>query len=125
MKTSVLTKAETAFVLRTYLGPIRSWSDTLADMARHKTEVAGLVLLPVCRVHDGRAWRPAYRLADVVEFIRIVREHFRDAKKGVPPAKKSVDLDPSDHRHWRLRKLTTMAKLTAMPSSSHCLVPAS
>lgn len=109
MKAKILPASEVAYILRHQLGPMRAWDDALADMRANKTNVSGCVLLPTCRVHDGRAWRPGYVAADVVEFIRAVRRAHPDAKRLAPLHYSVVSVDPADTRAWKVRKLPATA----------------
>lgn len=71
MKTSIQTisAADTAFLLRAKLGPLRAWPDFLADNIRHKQNLHGLTLLPCARKQDHRLFRPVYNIKDVERFI--------------------------------------------------------
>jgi hypothetical protein len=106
---------EVASILRRYLGPLREWSDCLADMRTGKTNVAGNVLLPTGLVHDLRAWRPAYAPADIARFIRAVLADVPEAESNVPARFLTVTVDSSDTRSWKARKLTS-ATLVRPPS---------
>ena len=106
MKTKVFAATEVAYILRQALGSLREWSDCLADMRRDKTSVEGLQLLPTGMIHDGRAWRPAYDGASIAEFIRAVRTLRPELPFRPPIEGFEVDLDPSDSRMWKLRKLS-------------------
>lgn len=71
---ALLSASETQFALRRALGPIRAWSDFLADLAREqskKVHVRGCRLFPIARRRD-RCGRPLYDPAHVAEFIRNV-----------------------------------------------------
>lgn len=107
MKTNIIPAPEVAYILRRELGPVRAWDDCLADMRKDKTTVNGYILKPACRAQDGRAWRPMYLAGDVVEFIKAVRTVNPTATRHAPLQVKTTLLDPADHRHWKVRKLTT------------------
>jgi len=116
MKTDelVLSSGEVAALLRERLGPLRSWDDALADMRRYKTSIYGSILLPVGRIRDTRAWRPAYRAIDVIEFIKSVRAANTDAKSGIGPKAYSVEIDLDDGLFWKIRKLSPASKGTTV-----------
>lgn len=114
----VLASGEVAYVCRQALGPsVRGeWSDCLTDMRIGKTKVNGRVLLPVCKIHDGKAWRPGYRWSDVADFIRAVSKANPEAKARVPMQSKFVELDPSEDGYsWRVRKIKTKATMILKP----------
>jgi hypothetical protein len=115
-RAKVYPAGEVASELRRYLGPLREWSDCLSDMRIGKTTVAGHVLLPIGRVHDGRAWRPAYTAADIARFIRAVRVDVPEAESNVPARAMTVTIDRSDIRSWKARKLPS-AMLAHSPSA--------
>jgi len=120
----LLPAGDVAYVLRQALGPhIRGeWSDCLADMRLGKTSISGLVLLPVCRAHDGKAYRPFYRWEDVAEFIRAVSKLRSDAAARVPLQFKTAELDLADGRHWKVRKIKPAAR-AFMPSLPYTIHP--
>lgn len=105
MQKKVYPASEVAFALRMALGPIRAWDDCLSDMRRGSTNVDGHVLLPTCRMHDGRAWRPGYDANSVVVFINAVRATNPNCQNRAPLAFKLMDIDPRDTRNWRQRRL--------------------
>ncbi|MFM0406836.1 hypothetical protein [Paraburkholderia dipogonis] len=87
-------------LLRSKLGPVRAWPETLTDMRRNKTDYLGLTLKPYCRVRDQRGSpRPYYRLRDVADFIEAARAI------APPMAARSymVDVDAGDRRIWTQR----------------------
>lgn len=96
-----VTAPEAAYVLRSMLGPMRSWSDFLADVIRNKADIDGLTLQPCCRLHDGRALRPHYARSDIMAFIREVRAIYPDA---MPTPVKSTRLEIDDGVYWRHQK---------------------
>ncbi|WP_179403509.1 hypothetical protein [Burkholderia guangdongensis] len=112
MKANIVSSGDVAYLLRAKLGPVRHWDDTLTDMRRGRANYCGEVLLPFCRVHDGRAKRPYYRLSDVQDFIERV--------SAIEPPKAdahklqlvSVDADPAEGLFalaWRGRTLKACA----------------
>jgi len=105
MITTFLPTSEVAYLLRKYLGPLRSWEFTLVDMRRGRADVNGYVLEPSCRLKDDRAWRPYYAGADIRRFIRAVQSICPDAVKNAPPAARKVATDPTDRRPWQARRL--------------------
>lgn len=108
MKTKIYPAGEVAYVLRQALGPLREWSDCLADMRREKTSVDGFRLLPVCVINDGRAWRPGYDARSIDEFVREIRSLHPEIETRTPVRGFEVEFDPSDERSWTVRKLSAM-----------------
>lgn len=104
MHTKIYPASEVAFTLRLALGPLRAWDDCLTDMRRGATRVDGHVLLPVGRIHDGRAWRPGYSADDIAKFITAVQATSSEACRRAPLKFKIMDINPKDARHWRARK---------------------
>lgn len=98
---------EVAYFLRQALGPMREWSDCLADMRRGKTNVAGLQLLPVCR---ERALRPLYAAESIREFVKQVQCRCPEIETGAPLRGIEVEIELDDELPWRLRKLPSAAK---------------
>lgn len=105
MTVKVFPASEVAYVLRQALGPMREWSDCLADMRRGKTDIDGVQLLPTCRVYDGRAWRPGYSPDSIREFVREIRKLHPETTTRDPARGFEVDLDPLDVRSWSVRKI--------------------
>lgn len=70
--TPTISAADTAFLLRKELGPLRSWTDFLSDCIRDRQSIGGRQLLPCAEVHDGRLFRPVYSASDVKRFIADV-----------------------------------------------------
>lgn len=105
MKVKVFSSGEVAHMLRLALGPMREWSDCLADMRRDKTDIDGLRLLPACKVRDGRAWRPAYAAENIIEFVLEVRGRHPEIMTREPIRGFEVELDPLDARSWSVRKI--------------------
>lgn len=105
MKTKIYSAPEVAMMLRRLLGTMRAWDDCLADMRRSKTHVHGHVLMPVCRIHDGRALRPGYMALHIAAFVKAVRAANGEAKASVPPQHKVVEIDLADGRTWKQRKV--------------------
>ncbi|MBE7370036.1 hypothetical protein [Ramlibacter pallidus] len=103
----LLTASETQFALRLALGPVRAWSDFLADLAREKPKgvhVRGFKLFPVARRHD-RCERPLYDPAEVAAFISNVwaaDPTLRRDWTGV--AKLDVEFDDEPTLSWRMRR---------------------
>lgn len=108
MKTTIYPAGEVAYALRMALGPLREWSDCLSDMRRGKTDLDGYRLLPTCRIHDGRCWRPGYTAASVVEFIKEIRELHPEIGTRTLPKGFEIEVDPCDGRAWFVRKLPAM-----------------
>lgn len=103
----LLTAAETAAILRQYLGPARQWRDFLADCIRDRTSLHGHTLKPYAARGGGRNLvpRPLYRGADVVAFIRSVR--LADPSLCPAPVKaKPFTLENATGLPWRLRVAT-------------------
>lgn len=106
-----LPAGEVAFILRKKLGPLRSWSDFLADCIRAKTSIQGLVLMPCARVRSGGSLRPVYDARDILVFVNAVR-----ALSLASPVltggivTHTVEIDSTDRRHWKLRILVPRAR---------------
>lgn len=98
MKIKALRAAEVVHLLRRALGPIRDWSDALADMRADKTSIDGISLLPVGTLSSGR---PVYHPASVAEFIKEVRKSCPGALPGAPLQTVEVEIDLSDERGWK------------------------
>lgn len=85
------------------LGPLRVWSDFLADNRRRCQHIHGVTLTPCARVKDARGGvaRPVYSLADISEFIRKVQAV--EPTAGPRPIKpKNLALVPG--RGWKVQK---------------------
>ena len=95
MKDRLYPASETVLILRQALGNFRAWDDCLADMRRGRTTVCGYVLKPACKLHDGKAWRPAYAWEDIKAFVRSVFSVAEEAKARVPAQGKVVAYDAS------------------------------
>lgn len=111
--TPVIQSGEAALLLRAKLGPIRAWSDFLADNIRGRQNIHGLTLKPCCRKKIGRAFRPMYAVADVEAFIAKVLELVPNAGKApIRPIVLAVDRK----RPWRLNKFDDECEPVAMLS---------
>lgn len=110
MKVTVYAPGEVAYILRQALGPLREWSDCLADMRRGKTSIDGICLLPVCRARDGRAWRPMYEADSIREFITEIRAAHPEITTKPPLRSFQLEMDPCDERAWFVRKLKGVTK---------------
>lgn len=99
--TPTLSSDDTAVMLRARLGPLRDWRYFLADNIRGRQALAGHQLLPCCRQHDGRAYRPRYAQSDVEDFIAKVLAAIPTAGRS-PIQATPLDLDTS--RSWRQNK---------------------
>lgn len=103
--------AETATILRLKLGPIREWSDTLADHRRGRGSINGFCLLPfLCSRVDGNK-RPFYRMCDIDAFVAKVKA----LGIAAPPAMKTRVFefdDPSVKAppHWKVNILIPKAR---------------
>lgn len=100
MKVKGMRAGDVAYLLRRELGPIRDWSDCLADMRAEKTDVCGVRLLPVGVMSAG-CGRPIYHPTSVVAFVKEVRLQCPEAQKNVPYQTIEVEIDLSDERHWK------------------------
>lgn len=103
MKIKALRAAEVAHILRRALGPMRDWSDCLADMRAEKTDIGGVRLLPVGVLSAG-CRRPIYHPASVAAFIEEIRRLCSDtgeAVKDAPLQTVEVEIDLSDERGWK------------------------
>jgi hypothetical protein len=110
VKALVLTAADTAFVLRAKLGPLRSWPTFLSDGIRGRQDIAGHRLLPCCRRRERRAYRPAYALTDIEEFVRNVLAEEPAAGK-IPITAAPVVIDTS--LGWRANKIDARGRSSA------------
>lgn len=104
MKLRLYPAGETALMLRRLLGPLREWSDFLADCRQFKTSIHGAVLLPYATAIGGRGQRPYYRGADIAKFVNDVKKRCPEARPNIDFQYVLVDLDPSDERMWRHKK---------------------
>lgn len=107
MKTKVMRAGDVAYLLRRELGPMRDWSDCLADMRGNKTDVCGVRLQPVGVMSAG-CGRPIYHPFSVIEFIKEVRLRCPNAQKDVPYQTIEVEIDLSDERYWKNIKAKTV-----------------
>ena len=107
MKTKTYSASETAFLLRQRLGPMRAWTDFLSDCIRIRTNLDGLLLMPINHVDDGRAKRPVYALEDIVAFICEIWKRHPEARKYVPPKGKWIDLEPSGKHELYVKSLVS------------------
>lgn len=106
MKIKGIRAGDVAYLLRRELGPMRDWSDCLADMRAEKTDIGGVRLLPVGVMSVGCP-RPIYHPTSVVEFIKEIRRLYSDtgeALKNAPIQAVEVEIDLLDERGWRNRK---------------------
>jgi hypothetical protein len=108
MTAKVYTAGEVAYILRQTLGPLREWSDCLADMRQGKTSLDGIQLLPICRIKSVRQWRPAYDGTSIASFIHEIRALHPEIVTNLKPQGIEVDLSPTDDRAWFVRKLPTI-----------------
>lgn len=93
---------EVAYLLRHCLGPIRCWSDFLADCLRDRTSIKGLTLKPCAKRHDGRVYRPVYAVDDVRVFIDQVRKTVPEASASARI--KQIILTIDRRVGWRAQK---------------------
>lgn len=103
MKTNtlVISVAETDYLLRSMLGPLRNWTHFLNDCIRDKQSIAGHKLLPCAMKHDGRLCRPVYSVADIKAFIADVKASVPSAGTArVTPMVLCID----DGRNWRANR---------------------
>lgn len=96
--TRTISAADTAFLLRKELGPLRSWTDFLSDCIRDRQSIGGRQLLPCAEVHDGRLFRPVYCAQEVKRFIVEVL-----AAEGKTSAS-ILTLDVDRGTHWKLNR---------------------
>ncbi|EPT6930470.1 hypothetical protein ACVRTF_004229 [Cronobacter turicensis] len=108
MKEKLIPASEVAYILRFRLGPFRAWDDVLSDMRRDRSSYEGLILQPVSVGRINGRYRPVYRLSDVQEFIK----HALPLQPSLAAPHKllirEAEIDPTDIRPWRLRKLPVM-----------------
>lgn len=99
--TTIIPAQEAAYLLRLKLGPIRAWSDFLADCIRGRASLRGLTLTPCLRIKNGGTFRPMYALEDVEAFIAEV---LKTEPSAGPTAIKANTLSVDRRQHWRLNK---------------------
>jgi len=99
--TPTISVAETDYLLRSELGPLRNWTHFLSDCSRGKQDIAGHTLTPCAMKNDGRAFRPVYSVEDIKTFIADVRAAVPSAgKTRITPTILAID----DGRHYRANK---------------------
>lgn len=99
--TPTLSVAETDYLLRSELGPLRNWTNFLSDCKRGKQDLAGHTLLPCAMKQDRRAFRPVYSVADIKAFIVAVKAAVPSAGKArITPVVLCID----DGRGWRANR---------------------
>lgn len=99
--TPTLSVAETDYLLRSELGPLRNWTHFLNDCIRKRQSIAGNVLLPCAMKHDGRLSRPMYGVADIKAFVVAVKAAVPSAGKArITPVVLCID----DGRSWRANR---------------------
>ncbi len=99
--TPVITPAETAYLLRQHLGPLRAWADFLTDNIRGRQSVEGITLKPCAKWHDGKNKHPMYAVIDVKAFIDAVQAANPEAR---PTKVKAVTLAIDRGRVWWTNK---------------------
>lgn len=94
-----LSSQDAAYLLRRELGPLRTWSDFLADCIRGRTSFKGHTLLPMAYL-DGRGLcgRPVYAPEEVAAFIAAVSA--LGAADPDPTAVRPVLVDLSPAPSW-------------------------
>jgi len=105
---SLISATEVQFALRLGLGPLRAWSDFLADCNRDRTNLFGLQLLPY-GTRKMRAVRPMYCPAEVGDFIRAVWAEEPSLKKSWRALDKNdfmVDTAPALPWRCKARQVT-------------------
>ena len=68
-----INQADTAYILHSAFGSVRSWHDFLGDCIRNRTSFYGLQLLPIGYERDHRCRRPVYAADQVAAFVREAR----------------------------------------------------
>jgi len=117
--TETLSAGDAAGALYRAFGAIREWSDFLTDCRRGRATFYGLRLLPLCRFHDGKTYRPVYSYSAVRAFIEAViakKPNLVGASKLKPIL---VDFDTADTRHWRHIKIKPIACATSFVRPIH------
>ena len=95
---TVITRPEVEAILYRFLGPLRAWSDFLADCSRSKgsTQFHGLRLPPLLHdLDDQGRMRALYDLAAVLAFLVAAREALGPATldRRLVRTKRTVTLD--------------------------------
>lgn len=107
---TLLTVAQTASMLGTALGAGRQWVDVLNDHRQGRGELKGVTLMPFARAGGSASEtpRPLYNPADVMIFIRAVRERYGVEKPFVRPLGTYLfhDFPAGSEVSWRLRVAT-------------------
>jgi len=106
MKVKAVPASEAAYILRSKLGAVRAWDDTLADMRRGKSTYYGLVLTPYLCSHDGKRARPYYSLTEISEFIDAALAMAPSSSAVISLQAREFEISPTDKRLWKLRVLT-------------------
>lgn len=117
-RAKLVSVSETQFALRQALGPIRGWSDFLADLAREKPKavhVRGWKLFPVALKRD-RCGRPLYDPGEIAAFIKNVWAADPTLKGDWSSLEKHlVDFEDSPLLPWRMRVATPVAVTAVTP----------
>lgn len=96
--------------LNTELGVGVQWTDKLNDFRQDRTDMKGLMLLPVGRARGTptHASEPRYRVEDIAAFIKQVREAY-GCTKPFPLVVDTYEYDEDDAAlmasTWRHRRL--------------------
>jgi hypothetical protein len=112
MKVKLLTAPETACILYRVFGPARAWEDFLADTRRGKI-CGGPLLKPYARMRRKGPWLPVYAANDIRQFIVEYQIQYPSTKTIAPFEPEIVEVDPSDLRHWKARRLKPTAAVMA------------
>lgn len=103
----IYTVSETAAILQTKLGGVRSWPSFLNDCQRGQRTWTGilesLVILP-CGFQRGRRKRPMYAAGDIAAFIQKVWALVPESR-GSHEAGRYITADFDDGKPWQLRRL--------------------
>ncbi|SAK48289.1 hypothetical protein AWB78_00866 [Caballeronia calidae] len=96
-----ISAADAAFMLRAYLGTLRSWADFLSDCIRSKQDIAGHTLMPCAERYYRGLYRPVYAVSDVKAFIEKVQIAIPSAGK-TPIKTTALAIDPT--KRWDANK---------------------
>ncbi|HDU2647842.1 TPA: hypothetical protein U5D81_001524 [Yersinia enterocolitica] len=108
MKVKVVSSSEASYLLRIKLGNIRAWEDVLADMRRGRSSYHGLTLKPFCKCLGSGMHRPVYQLSEIQEFIEKALRLRPALAKPYLLSICEIEIDPTDKRHWSIRKIPTI-----------------
>ncbi|MFO1305784.1 MAG: hypothetical protein U1F54_18810 [Burkholderiales bacterium] len=103
-RVTVVSAGDAAYLLRRRLGPVREFSDFLADARRDgTTSYYGHTLLPCAYVFDGRTKRPVYSVQDIAAFVHAVSSKI--GVGGDPQKVRGRSVLIEEGVHWRTQEV--------------------